>query len=210
MKILFQGDSVTDADRDRSDPHDLGQGYPKYAAAMIREFFPNMEFEFINQGISGDRTGNVLSRMETDIIDFQPDIVSLMIGINDVWWRVLSIEETDQSFEQNITAILEGIKTRTNAKILLIQPFLLDVEDKRALRGDLNGKQAIVLRLAEKYADAYLAVDDLFAEKAPDPAIYASDGVHPSTEGARFIAKCYLEAVTPLIEAVAAAGETLE
>lgn len=204
MKILFQGDSVTDAGRDRRNVHDMGEGYPKYAAAMIQDSYPDETFEFINQGVSGDRTEQVLARLETDTLDYQPDIVSLMIGINDVWHRALfGIDATDEAFERNLTAILEGIKTRTHAKLLLIQPILLDVEDKRALREDLNAKQAIVSRLAERYADAYLPMDELFAKEAPDPAVYAPDGVHPSADGACFIGEHYLKAISPLIKAVA-------
>ncbi len=221
MKILFQGDSITYASRNLSDPHDLGQGYPKFAAASIRETFPDVEFEFINQGISGNRTEDVLARLDTDTIDFQPDIVSLLIGINDVWCRIIKMdetgepmgtEETDKAFEENVTAILEGIKTRTKAKLLVIQPFVLNVGDKRVWREDLIGKQAILNRLVEKYADAYLPMDELFAREIGDvdPAFYSPDGVHPSTEGARVIAKHYLEAVTPLIESLAAVGEPLK
>ncbi len=204
MKILFQGDSVTDAGRDRSNPHDLGEGYPHYAAAMIQDSFPDMEFEFINQGIGGDRTESVLARLDTDTIDFQPDIVSLLIGINDVWHRLAGIETNDEAFERNLTAILEDIKARTKAKILMIQPFLLDVPELRVIRAELDSKQAIFRRLADKYADAYLALDELFVQENAEPAIYAPDGVHPSPDGACFIGEHYLKAVTPLIEAVAA------
>lgn len=60
MKVLFQGDSITDAGRDYADPHHLGDGYPKYAAEAIRERFPDETFEFINLGISGNRTTDLL------------------------------------------------------------------------------------------------------------------------------------------------------
>ena len=85
MKILFQGDSVTDAGRDRSDPHDMGNGYPRYASAMIQDSFPDTEFEFFNLGISGNRTEHLVERLEADFMEIQPDIVSILIGVNDVW-----------------------------------------------------------------------------------------------------------------------------
>ena len=75
MKILFQGDSVTDACRDRSNPHDLGEGYPKYAAAMMQDAFPQVDFEFIDLGIGGNRTEHLVQRLESDFVDIQPDIV---------------------------------------------------------------------------------------------------------------------------------------
>ena len=82
MKILFQGDSITDAGRDRSDSHNLGDGYPKYAAEFIKKAHPDTEFEFINLGISGNQTKDLVERLEADFIDIQPDIVSILIGIS--------------------------------------------------------------------------------------------------------------------------------
>ena len=101
MKILFQGDSVTDAGRDRSNPHDMGEGYPRYASAMIQDSYPDTGFEFVNLGISGNRTADLVSRLESDFVDVQPDIVSVMIGINDVWhhYSFTYIETTDAEFE---------------------------------------------------------------------------------------------------------------
>ena len=62
MRILFQGDSITDAGRSREDLTDLGPGYPRYAAALLRERHPDREWTFINRGVSGNRTGDLLAR----------------------------------------------------------------------------------------------------------------------------------------------------
>ena len=131
MKILFQGDSVTDAGRDRSDPHDMGNGYPRFASAMIQDSFPDTEFEFIDLGISGNRTEHLVERMEADFIEIQPDIVSILIGVNDVWhhYAFEYVETTDEQFESNYRTLLEGLKSRTTARILMIQPFLLETVD---------------------------------------------------------------------------------
>ena len=84
MKILFQGDSITDAGRDKRNYHQMGNGYPKYAAEAIAADFPETEFEFINLGISGNRTDQLFDRLYADAIAFDPDVISIMIGINDV------------------------------------------------------------------------------------------------------------------------------
>ena len=120
MKILFQGDSVTDAGRDRSNPHDMGEGYPRYASAMIQDSYPDTGFEFVNLGISGNRTADLVSRLESDFVDVQPDIVSVMIGINDVWhhYSFTYIETTDAEFEANLRLILTALRARTHARIL--------------------------------------------------------------------------------------------
>jgi lysophospholipase L1-like esterase len=205
MKILFQGDSVTDAGRDRSDPHDMGNGYPRYASAMIQDSFPDTEFEFIDLGISGNRTEHLVERMEADFIEIQPDIVSILIGVNDVWhhYAFEYVETTDEQFESNYRTLLDAIKSRTNARILMIQPFLLETVDpaKQELCEELARKQAIVKKLADEYADAYLPLDEvLHSMTEEEPAYYAADGVHPTPDGACCIGEAYLGAIAPLIE----------
>ena len=103
MKILFQGDSVTDAGRDRSQSSDMGFGYPKYASAMLEDAFSDIDFAFVNLGISGNRTEDLVARMQSDFIEIQPDIVSVMIGINDVWhhYACSGIYTSNEAFEQN-------------------------------------------------------------------------------------------------------------
>ena len=87
MKILFQGDSITDAARDRTNPNNLGIGYPKYAAAYIQARHPDMEFTFYNLGLSGNRAENLRERWQADCIAYDPDLVSIMVGVNDTWHR---------------------------------------------------------------------------------------------------------------------------
>ena len=118
MKILFQGDSITDASRDQRNYHHLGNGYPKYAAQMIREAHPDTDFEFINLGISGNRTGQLFDRLYADAIELQPDIISILIGINDLWHRYEKkpIATTDEQIEVNYRSILKELRAKTNAK----------------------------------------------------------------------------------------------
>lgn len=203
MKILFQGDSITDAGRNREDCHDLGNGYPKFAAENIREAFPDVDIEFVNLGISGNQTKDLVDRLESDFVDVQPDIVSILIGVNDTWHHAADRSWlSNEKFEENYRTVLEAIKTRTNAKILIIEPFLIPIEDKLYFREDLDPKIQIVRKLAREYADAYLPIDGLLAAGyiGTEPTVYAADGVHPTEEGARFIADYYLEAVCDLID----------
>ena len=138
MKILFQGDSVTDAGRDRNNIHDLGGGYPKFAAAMLQDAYPSVDFEFVDLGIGGNRTENLVERLENDFIAIQPDIVSIMIGINDVWHHYShNILTTDSDFEKNYRVVLDALKARTNAKILIIQPFLLETVDPGKMKHNI-------------------------------------------------------------------------
>ena len=206
MKIVFQGDSITDAGRDRRNYHDMGYGYPKYAAEQISKLFPDTEIEFINQGIGGNRTCQLFDRLYPDAIEFQPDIISILIGINDIWHRhdEKRIETTDAQVATNYRAILERIRRQTNAKIVMLSPFLLDNEKKEAWRPELESILTIVRELADEFADAYVPLNELFAEalkNQPTPQYYSPDGVHPNEAGARFIGEHYARAVAPLIEA---------
>lgn len=197
MKILFQGDSITDAGRDRADYHNLGEGYPFYAAKLIKENNPDTEFEFINLGISGNQTKDLVDRLQSDFIDINPDIVSIHIGVNDTWHRAESRNWLGNDvFEKQYREVLTAVKEKTNAKILIIEQFLLPVEDKAYFRADLNGKIDITRKLAREFADYYIPLDGLFAKACveKDAYFWSDDGVHPNKNGAEFIAKLYAEA----------------
>ena len=206
MRILFQGDSITDAGRDKRNYFDLGHGYAHFAAESLREAFPDKELEFINLGISGNRTGQLFDRIYPDAIALAPDIVSVMIGINDVCHRYSAnhVLTTDEQIELNLRTILTLLREQTKAKILLISPYLLYTEGKPQCE-DIVRVQAIVEKLAAEFADAYIPLQKIFdeaIEKNPEPKYYSNDGVHPTEAGARLIAEAYVAAIKPLIPTV--------
>lgn len=206
ITLLFQGDSITDWGRDRNDRHHLGNGYPKYAAALLQEKYPTVAFEFINLGISGNQTKDLVARMETDFVDVQPDVLSLLIGINDVWHYAGGEPLDNALFEQQYRTVLEAVKTRTNAKLMMMEPFLIPIEDKLSFRNDLGAKIEIIRQLSREYADVYLPTDGLLQSAfiGDDPLSFAEDGVHPTEKGAQYIARLYVDYISPLIEAVIA------
>ena len=204
MKILFQGDSITDAGRDKRNYHDMGNGYPKYASALIAAAHADTDFEFINFGIGGNRTDQLFDRIYADGIAFQPDVISILIGINDVWHRYGAerIATTDAQIALNYRSILERIKRETSAKIVMLSPYVLDAEDKAHMKRDLETVLPIIRGLAEEFADVYIPLDELFAEaikSQPEPKYYSNDGVHPNENGARFIGEQYARAVEILL-----------
>lgn len=205
MRVLFQGDSITDAGRDKRNYHNLGYGYPLYSAELIRNAHPDIEFDFINLGISGNRTSQLFDRFFTDGISLQPDVISILIGINDIWHRYgcERIETTDEQIALNYRKLLERIKAQTNAKIIILSPYLLDCDDKDQMREDLKTVLPIVRELANEFADEYVPLDELFDEAVktqPTPMYYSADGVHPNENGARFIAEHYAKAFSKLIK----------
>jgi len=205
MKILFQGDSITDAGRSREASgtiETLGRGYPKYSAELIAAAFPQIEFEFINKGISGNKAEDLRRRWQEDAIDIQPDIISILIGVNDTWHRATKGDwMPHEYFEICYRDILTQIKEKTNAKIIILEQFLLETGDKSHFHVDLDPKIQVTRKLAREFADAFIPLDGLFAQACigEEPAKWAADGVHPTPDGAQFIAGHYLEAVKKLI-----------
>ena len=203
IKLLFQGDSITDAGRDKRNYHDMGKGYPKYAAELIAQAHPEIEFEFINFGISGNRTDQLFDRIYADGIAFQPDVISILIGINDIWHRKNNIFTTDEQIETNYRAILTLLREKTNAKIVMLAPYVLDAASNCYLADDLKTVLPIVRKLADEFADVYIPLDEIFEEALktqPEPLYYLGDGVHPNANGAAFIGQKYAEAVDKLLK----------
>ncbi len=203
IKLVFQGDSITDAGRDKRNYHDLGPGYPKYASEAIKEAFPDVDFEFLNFGISGNRTSQLFDRIYADGISFEPDMISILIGINDIWHRDYHIETSDAQVALNYRSILECIKRNSKAKIVMIAPYALDGVDGIRVSSGVPSVVKIIEELAEEFADVYIPLDKYFEEALktqPAPLYYSADGVHPNEEGRRFIGRLYAEAVIPLIK----------
>lgn len=205
ITLVFQGDSITDAGRDKRNYHDMGRGYPLYASQHLAEANPDVEIEFINFGISGNRTSQLFDRLYEDALVFEPDVISILIGVNDVWHRFggHKIATTDAQLELNYRCILERIRRETNAKIVMLTPFLLDKEPFEGMREEVVRAQAIVKRLAEEFADVYIPLDEHFEEALktqPEPLYYSGDGVHPNDNGRMFIGKLYADAVDPIIK----------
>ena len=205
IRLVFQGDSITDAGRDKRNYRDMGFGYPKFAAEYLKNANPDIDFDFINFGISGNRTCQLFDRFYQDALAFEPDVISILIGINDIWHRYMDarVATTDAQIATNYRAILERIKRESKAKIVILAPFVLDAPDKDMLREDIKTVLPIVRELAEEFADAYIRLDLHFEEAMktqPEPLYYSADGVHPNENGRKFIGELYAEAVEKLLK----------
>lgn len=202
MRILFQGDSVTDAGRNHDDPTDLGPGYTSVAARRLREVFPDTEFEFLNRGISGNRTENLLARLQSDFLDLKPDLVTILIGVNDSWHRLepTFIDTTDEMLEQNYRAVLDALKER-NIPVVMMEPFVMPVERTAPFRMDLYGKIEVIRALAREYAVAYIPLDGLAAAEtvAHGPYYLANDGIHPNENGINWIGNLVADTLIPIV-----------
>lgn len=198
--VLFQGDSVTDCGRSYEHDNNLGTGYAMMISAWISAKYPELNVRFINKGISGNRTSDLKTRWQKDCIDLNPNIVSILIGINDCWRRFDSNDSMSaEEFSNNYRYLLEEIKNKLNAQIILCEPFLLPVteEQKKFWREDLDPKIQVVRELAREFKAIYVPFDGIFAAAAAkrEPDYWAVDGVHPTQAGHALMAQSWIEAI---------------
>lgn len=203
--ILFQGDSVTDWNRyvedPLSDPMQLGRGYVFMAASMLTARYPELNLKFYNRGISGNRSIDLVNRWEEDTIALKPDVLSILIGVNDTWRRYdQNNPTTAEQYESNYRNILERTKKALpDVRIVMIEPFLLHVSPEiESWREDLNPKIMVARKLAVEFADIYIPMDGYFAAASvqKSPSTWSTDGVHPAGPGMALLAQKWVEAVT--------------
>lgn len=197
--VLFQGDSITDAGRNRESFYDLGRGYALMTAALFSSKYPEKQVKFINRGISGNRVKDLQARWDDDCIALKPDVVSIYIGINDTWRRYDRNDPTPvEQFEAGYRDLLNRTTSQLDARIVMVEPFVLPVpEDRKQWREDLDPKINVVRELAREFGALLVPLDGLFAQASmrAQAAFWAPDGVHPSPAGHALIARAWLEAV---------------
>ena len=197
MNILFIGDSITDCERSRKNPEDLGSGYPNIIAGMLNVEFAELQINFKNLGISGNRICDLKQRWQSDCIDHKPDIVSIMIGINDVWRKYKNNDPIPaEVFAADYRYILEKTKNELHAQIVIIEPFVLPVpEDRKVWHEDLDPKISAIKELALEFADVYVPMDGIFTAACcrRKPEFWAADGVHPTQAGHMLLAKSWMQ-----------------
>jgi acyl-CoA thioesterase I len=199
--ILFEGDSITDSGRNRDVSDDLGQGYAAMAAAWYQALFPERMTRFINRGIGGDTVTDLRGRWQEDCLDLKPDLVSILIGINDSARAFGGDGNSLEEFETNYREILTQVRA-IDAEILIMEPFLLPYPDeKRPWRAELDPRIHIVRDLAREFNATYLPLDGIFAQATVrrESAFWGPDGVHPSAPGHALIAQVWLEAAQDLV-----------
>lgn len=197
MKIVFFGDSITDCGRNRDDVASLGNGYVKILADKLLPIYPDTDIELINKGISGNEVGDLLARVEEDVIALNPDAVVIMIGINNVIHKFKNGKELDlKVFESELCTLLTKLKN-AGIVVIFLEPFLLPAPDKLRMRKLFNQELKIIDRVASEICDEFVAYDEMFngiAESIPYTE-YSEDGVHPTHRGSRLIADTAIKAI---------------
>ncbi len=198
-RILFQGDSITDGNRGRNaDPnHILGHGYQAVVASRYGAELAERHLVFLNRGISGNRVTDLARRWQADTIELKPDILSILIGVNDLGAGVSA-----QSFETQYDQLLaDTLKALPHVRLVLGEPFGLAVGGKKeswpTYSAQLAERQAIVHRLAAKYHALVVRYQRMFEEATKRaPADYwIWDGVHPTYPGHQLMAQEWIRTV---------------
>ncbi|PQV64111.1 Lysophospholipase L1 [Abditibacterium utsteinense] len=200
--VLFFGDSITDAGRNRAaapgESDGWGNGYVYQLAARLGSDLADYELCFSNQGIGGNRITDLEGRLQSDVLTHQPNLVSILVGINDVWRRYDSGQVSEiEPFAASYRRILEKLST-SQIEIVILEPFLLPVPaDRRAWREDLNPKIDVIRDLAREFGATYVPLDGIFAAASMrrEAQFWLPDGVHPSPAGHALIAESWLSAV---------------
>lgn len=190
MKIIFFGDSITEANREKGDPASLGDGYVYILHEKLKNLYEDIHFEFVNCGVSHSRIADLQVLAEKEMREQRPDIAVVLIGINDVWSRSgmdVTFEEDafGAAYERTLAEIKDG-----KAKLIAVEPFLFNVPDKKRFRKNFDRMLSCIRRAAEKYADAFVPLDEMFGGVSQSVGIvaYSLDGVHPTHRAARLIA----------------------
>jgi len=198
-RILFQGDSITDGNRGRSaDPnHILGHGYCFIVAAQYGAQFPERALTFMNRGVSGNTVSNLQARWQADTLALKPDVLSILIGINDAGKKV-PLDQYEQGYDRLLTETQAALP---NIKLVLCEPFYLPKGGRRAGDArdqDVTARQKIVANLAEKHRAALVRFQHVFDEacKRAPAEYWVWDSVHPTYSGHQLMADEWVKAVS--------------
>jgi lysophospholipase L1-like esterase len=204
--FLFQGDSITDAGRNRrrqnnsNEPSALGTGYVFFAAAQLLAEYCDASPKIFNRGISGNKVYQLAERWGADCITLKPDVVSILIGVNDYWHTFKhEYDGTVEKYEKDYRALLERTRRELPmATLVICEPFVLRCgEVNEEWFPEFDRYRSAAKKVSTELNTIFVpfqAVFDEAAKKAP-PNYWAADGVHPTMAGAYLMSQAWLKTV---------------
>ena len=206
MTILFQGDSITDAGRqNRQNPNpneqtSMGNGYASIATAALLTSRPELNLSIYNRGISGNKVHQLDARWQKECLDYQPDVLSILIGVNDIWHGLNGrYDGTVETYENDYRALLQRTrKALPKVQLVICEPFVLRcgaVNDKWF--PEFDHFRAAARKVADEHSAVFVPFQSMFdqALQFAPPKHWAGDGVHPSLHGAALMADFWLQVV---------------
>jgi lysophospholipase L1-like esterase len=205
--ILFQGDSITDAGRNKTreanvnDSAALGRGYVYLIAARLLVDRAGDDLKIYNRGISGNKVFQLADRWDKDCLKLQPDVLSILIGVNDIWHTLNGkYDGTVEKYEQDYRALLARTRRELpDLKLVVCEPFVLRcgaVDEKWF--PEFDQYRRVAKKMAGEFSALFVPFQSMFdkASKRAPAAHWAADGVHPTMAGAWLMAQTWVETVT--------------
>lgn len=217
MKILFQGDSITDGARYKSKAsewdknHQIGHSYVYIITGLLGMQYPERHFTFVNRGISGNAASDLLRRWQTDALDIEPDVLCVLVGVNDCIRESAKTapDLSASAYEENYRKILAMSREKNpNVKLILLEPFAhIETQQNTGStetirRAVLHSEQKIVRRLADEFGAVFVPLQKVFDEamKVREPAYWIWDGTHPTEAGHALIAREFFKAAQTIFD----------
>jgi lysophospholipase L1-like esterase len=204
--VLFHGDSITDAGREKekelpNNSRSFGSGYAFLAASALMNDLAELNLTLYNRGISGNKVFQLADRWQKDCLGLKPDVLSILIGVNDYWHkRNGNYDGTVEVYENDFRALLQRTKKELpGIKLVICQPFYVlntSAVDETWVE-PMKEYQAVAKKMAKEFDAIWVPFQEVFDEAIKyAPATYwTGDGVHPSMAGAQLMAEAWLRAV---------------
>jgi len=205
--ILFQGDSITDVRRHRkaegkaNDIEGMGSGYPFLAGGEILREHSKLDLKIYNRGISGNRVPHLQKRWEKDCVKLKPAVVSILIGVNDIWHKMNGkYDGTVDDYRQGYSELLRQTKEALpDTKIVICEPFVMRCGAvKDSWFPEFDQRRVVAKEVAEKSGSLWVPFQEVFdaaIAAGSKPEYWAGDGVHPSLAGHALMAQAWRKVV---------------
>ncbi len=205
--ILFQGDSITDAGRNKKSPvanEGLGRGYPHFIAESLHGDYPDLDLQIHNRGISGNKVPDLDRRWQGDCIEIEPKILSILIGVNDIWHKLNGrYDGTAETYRDGFAALLERTgKALPATRIVVCEPFVLISgtvkQNKDQWFPEFTTRRQFAKEVADGAGAIWVPFQTMFdnaVASGTQPQALAGDGVHPTQQGHELMAKTWREVV---------------
>lgn len=196
QKILMIGDSVTDCNRREESTAFLGNAYPHLVASKLYLKYPELNTVVINKGISGDTSSALVKRWQVDVLDHSPDILTILIGINDVWRFYDGSDVSKQvSLKQYISNVKYMIEStiKSTKRVIILSPFYLEEDLSIPMKAQAQEYIEALRTLAKDYdvvfVDLQKAFENLMKKYSYNQLTNISDKIHPTMFGQCVIAE---------------------
>ncbi|MDR2286998.1 MAG: SGNH/GDSL hydrolase family protein [Prevotellaceae bacterium] len=203
--ILFQGDSITDAGRDKDSknpntPSMMGNGYVMLTAGSLLHKLADRQPVIYNKGISGNKVYQLVERWDADCLDIKPNVLSILIGVNDYWHTKNGYDGTLQKYESDYHTLIERTLTALpKVKLVICEPFALMVNNAvdSSWFPDFDGYREVAKNLATEFDAIFVPFQKVFdeAQKLAPGSYWTGDGVHPTLAGAQLMADAWMKII---------------